>query len=1046
MDIRFHVESAVWLKPDKSGIRISGWMFDMDGSEMLGVRLNCKEQFHDGSYCLHRPDVARAFMENDVSDDTGFLLHIGKLSNWENSVLEYQISSGEWCTAMPLGELEIEECSEPDPYWDPAIDARHPRWKPKEPMLNSDKLQEIREAFVGSGLALEVSLIWSLKTHSTEVVSQVIQSILGSAVFSVELIIVSQAIVSKDIRSLIDDYKGRGFNIVFGSDNLLSERQAVEGALAKCSCEWVVYLSDDLPLGSHEIGNTLLQAGWTEDETLKSTFNDLVGLSHSERLVAANRTLEGTNTSLLLDGFLEKSNSLDCIAFYLPQYHPIDENNAWWGEGFTEWTNVGKSQSFFDGHNQPNHPSELGYYDLRLPEVWEKQVDLAKRYGITGFCFYHYWFNGKRLLEKPVDEMLKTNIPNFPFCLCWANENWTRRWDGMEKDVLIKQEYSDDSDRKFLEDLIPFLSDKRYIRIDGNPLVLVYRIELLPDPKRTAEIWRGVAKEHGFDGLHLLCIDNSPDINPPDMDFDGKVEFSPWSHQALVPVEEGRGERFQGKIYDYNNLAHIYEDVEVKETDYFRCVSPSWDNTPRRGESGSVFIGSTPERYRKWLSKAAEWTLREKEISRRFLFINAWNEWAEGCYLEPDRRNERKYLEATRDALRIAKGFEADSAEIEVKRILFISHDFAQAGAQLLLLRFINWLENKNEFVSDILFNVDRSRSDYCSKGEQTILDAFADIGSCYFLDDIAHEPENLALVNSGYYDFIYANTSTLGSLLAFFQDVEIPVLSHIHEMDFWIGNFVDPQDFEAQKRHTSKFLACSEPVCEVLTQKFGIDDEQVEVIHASTSLEETAKIVEGLDRDSIREELGVDAETCLIVLCGTYYWRKGSDLFLPLLMQLQKLSNERKFKVLWVGGYGEEANKLQFDYDIRRLGMEENAVLCGSHDTPQKLMFAADCFLLPSREDPFPLVMLEAASLGLPIVGFENTGGFKTFYSNEAGLGVPYLDVEAMAASVWQVWDDPQLRDKLSANAKSQVSLYDQEISFTKTYDLILKLLNQPV
>ena len=207
------------------------------------------------------------------------------------------------------------------------------------------------------------------------------------------------------------------------------------------------------------------------------------------------------------------------IAFYLPQFHPIPENDKWWGAGFTEWTNVRRSKPNFAGHVQPNLPTELGFYDLRDAEVMQKQAKLAREHGIFGFCYYYYWFNGKRLLETPVDRMLASGQPDFPFCLCWANENWTRRWDGQESEVLMHQEYSDAADEQFIRDILPFLRDRRYIRVNGKPLLMVYRVDKLPDAKQTAERWRRVATSNGLPGLHLTAVQSFGIVDPPGTDL-----------------------------------------------------------------------------------------------------------------------------------------------------------------------------------------------------------------------------------------------------------------------------------------------------------------------------------------------------------------------------------------------------------------------------------------------------------------------------------------------------------------------------------------------
>lgn len=216
-----------------------------------------------------------------------------------------------------------------------------------------------------------------------------------------------------------------------------------------------------------------------------------------------------------------------CIAFYLPQFHPTPQNSAWWGPGFTDWVNVGKALPEFVGHCQPRIPGELGYYDLRLEEVQRRQAELARQHGIHGFCYYYYWFNGVRLLDAPLRTMLEDAHNDFPFCLCWANENWTRRWDGLDHEVLIAQSHSPGDDIAFIAELAPYLRDRRYIRVDGRPLIAVYRPSLLPDAKATAERWRTYCRDHGIGEIFLATTQAFERTNPAYIGFDAAIEFAP---------------------------------------------------------------------------------------------------------------------------------------------------------------------------------------------------------------------------------------------------------------------------------------------------------------------------------------------------------------------------------------------------------------------------------------------------------------------------------------------------------------------------------------
>ena len=364
-------------------------------------------------------------------------------------------------------------------------------------------------------------------------------------------------------------------------------------------------------------------------------------------------------------------NSFDVktIAFYLPQYHPIPENDAWWGKGFTEWTNVSKAKPLFPGHYQPHLPADLGFYDLRLPEVRRAQADLARAYGIHGFCYYHYWFSGRRILERPVNEILQSGEPDFPFCICWANENWTRTWDGQEKAVLLEQKYSEQDDRDHIRSLADTFRDSRYIRIDGKPLFLVYRTAKLPNPKRTAEIWREEARDLGIGEIFLCKVESfggdSIILAPEEIGFDAAVEFQPdgryvgdllYRNKLLQKLNKiGLSFPVYGENNNILSYSQLVDNVlsHKKQPAYkkFSCVTPQWDNSARRKTGATIFHESTPELYEKWLKTTIEQTYFEHP-DENIVFINAWNEWGEGNHLEPCQKWGLSYLEATQRALK----------------------------------------------------------------------------------------------------------------------------------------------------------------------------------------------------------------------------------------------------------------------------------------------------------------------------------------------------------------------------------------------------------
>ena len=341
------------------------------------------------------------------------------------------------------------------------------------------------------------------------------------------------------------------------------------------------------------------------------------------------------------------------IAFYLPQFHPIPENDAWWGEGFTEWTNVAKANPLFEGHHQPHLPADLGFYDLRLAETRHEQAQLARAAGIHGFCYYHYWFHGKRLLERPFNDVLQSGKPNFPFCLCWANEPWSRRWDGRARDVLQPQSYSEEDDLAHIRWLLPALADYRAIRIDGRSVFIVYQAKELPDPARTTEVWREEVRRAGLPDPYLIAVETGWDANwdATQVGFDAKVLFQPqFSALHNSGTRLAIPDRHELRVFDYQKAWPILANPPAVKYRRYDTVFPRWDNTARSNESAVVLANSTPEAYEAWLRQAVT-QVQHDPADQRIVFINAWNEWAEGCHLEPDQAFGHAYLDATRRAL-----------------------------------------------------------------------------------------------------------------------------------------------------------------------------------------------------------------------------------------------------------------------------------------------------------------------------------------------------------------------------------------------------------
>ncbi len=356
---------------------------------------------------------------------------------------------------------------------------------------------------------------------------------------------------------------------------------------------------------------------------------------------------------------MSNKKKIRAIAIHLPQFHPTAENDKWWGKGFTEWTNVTKAKPLFKDHYQPHLPADMGYYDLRLEQSRVQQAALAKQYGIEGFCYYHYWFNGKRILNEPLDRILALKKPDFPFMYCWANENWTRRWDGADHEILIEQKYSDDDDRDHIQWLCKnVFSDERYITINGAPVFIIYRLNLLPNIKKTIAIWREEAAKAGFNKIYICGFQSMGTnyINPVVDGLDAAIEFQPnWSFLQKTDFWSKLKYKYRIKegapsIFTYDTLVAKSIAAEAPNYKQYPCITPSWDNSARKKRFAIIIKNSTPKKYYNWLKEILK-KFKPYSKEENFLFINAWNEWAEGNHLEPDQKWGRAYLEETKKAL-----------------------------------------------------------------------------------------------------------------------------------------------------------------------------------------------------------------------------------------------------------------------------------------------------------------------------------------------------------------------------------------------------------
>ena len=352
-------------------------------------------------------------------------------------------------------------------------------------------------------------------------------------------------------------------------------------------------------------------------------------------------------------------NNKRIIAMHLPQYYPFPENDEWWGKGFTEWRNVAKAKPRFRNHYQPHLPSDLGFYDLRLPECRIEQEKLATEYGIYGFCYYHYWFNGHVIMEKPVEMKLANPEEKMPFIFCWANEDWHRNWEGGFNVKLLEQKYSEEDDIAHFNYLLPYFKDSRYIRINNKPILVLYKIHYIPNLDRMIETFQTEAKKNGFE-LYICKMESAGNQGKEWMKkgIDASIDFQPIhseTYLSKITIANALHFLFKKDLYPkhYSYAELVKKACKLLNSDYklYPCCCPMWDNSCRRvGRPYTAYIGSTPSLFKKWFKYIYE-TFKPYSKDENLIFINAWNEWAEGCHLEPDLKHGRAYLEVIKEVV-----------------------------------------------------------------------------------------------------------------------------------------------------------------------------------------------------------------------------------------------------------------------------------------------------------------------------------------------------------------------------------------------------------
>ncbi len=697
------------------------------------------------------------------------------------------------------------------------------------------------------------------------------------------------------------------------------------------------------------------------------------------------------------------------LAFYLPQYHPVPENDGWWGKGFTEWNNVARGLPRFAGHYQPRIPRDLGHYRLHGTETLRQQAELARGAGVHGFVFYFYWFNGRRLLDAPLEALLADPSVELPFCLMWANENWTRRWDGSEHEVLISQDYHTADEPALAAELVRHFRDARYIRLGGRPVLMVYRAGLIPGTAAAVARWRALFRQYDEDPVFVMA-QSFDDRDPRPFGMDAAVEFPPHKlTTTLEPLNAGLrmlDHAATARVYSYDDAAAA---TDLTPTPYplIRTALPSWDNDARRQGAGMVLHGSTPAAYQAWLSRLITAAIEQPVEGEAIVCVNAWNEWAEGAYLEPDVHFGAAYLNATGRAV---AGTTLDTGR---QRLLLVGHDAWPSGAQMLLLNLGRHLRHVRGIeVAFLLLGDGALAAEYRAVGPTTILTGPQDMPR-----------QAQAAVARGFGQAIVNTSAAAGACEALVQ-AGIACTLLVHELPCLLRERGLVEDASRAAAVAERLVFAAPYVCDRFHELVAVPAGRAVVLPQGIYRPVAVTPATVL---AMRARLGLPEGALLAVGMGYADLRKGFDLFLQAWRLAQ--AADPGIHLLWVGDIDPHV--------LAYLGAEMAAAMTAGtfHHIPYgpdgaDWLACADVFLLTSREDPFPSVVLEAMSAGVPCVAFEESGGVPDLLREYgAGCAVPLGDaaemVRQMRALALQTRPDDRERLALAARRHFSWDVY---------------------
>ncbi len=674
------------------------------------------------------------------------------------------------------------------------------------------------------------------------------------------------------------------------------------------------------------------------------------------------------------------------LTYYLPQFHAIAENDAWWGKGFTEWTNLPRALPRFAGHYQPRIPRDLGPYALTDMSVMRRQIEMAKRGGVFGWVFYWYWFNGHRLLEKPVDAFLADSSLDMPFALMWANENWTRRWDGAENDVLMSQDYRPEEEAALMAELARHFRAPRYIRVNGRPLLMMYRAGLMPEPKEIVAGWRQRFRDdHGEDPVFVMA-QSFDDIDPRDVGFDAAIEFPPHKvTKRAMPISAALDyldPDFTGTVFSYDDIARVSLEEPEPEFPLIKCAVPGWDNDPRKQGTNTVIIhGSTPATYEAWLGELVERAAAKPFMGAEpFVCVNAWNEWCEGAYLEPDLHYGHAFLNAT---ARAVVGRPAQDAPA----LLVVAGDAEEREGTRRLIASLHAIARHAGLRMEVLLLAGGPlEPDFARLGPVTVASATAES----------------ALANARASGIRHAvmDAEAASRLARAAKRAGIHATLMLEEMPATLRARGLSGTLRAVLGQLGGCLVPAAAVRDALAAEWR-GAPAVDVLEPG--LPEPPRPDPAAGR-AAREALGIEPDAPLLLGAGPGDLRHGIDLFLQLFRRLR--ASHPRLAAAWVGPL-DPAIRTWMGSEITTAA-REGFHLVEHLAHPGALLSAADLLALTAREAAFPVLAQEAASAGLPILAFEEAGGAGSLALEFGGAAVPLGDGEAMAQAAARLLNQP--------------------------------------